>query len=183
MPSTRAPRAARHQRAAPLSRSSSRHLPTISARPSSLRTSSRHPARNQRSATHLALRFSTSPRADTPNTTATTDRIPPPLSDPLLLVVPAPRTSCSRCWTPRLEHHARLGAAARAHAEGHSTTRSTSLKRSRPTTHTSSPHTNDNEVHHTQELRPYSERSGHPSYLDFQDKRRFHPSEGPTGTA
>ena len=101
----------------------------------------------------------------------------------LAMLEPATRTSCSPCWSPRLEHHARRGAVARAHPEGCSTTPNTSLGRSRPSTHTPPTHGNDIEVHHTHELRPHSIRPGHPSYLDSQDERRFHPSEGPTGAA
>lgn len=67
-------------------------------------------------------------------------------------------TSCSPCRSPRLEHRALQGDVARAHAVGCSTTRGTSLGRSRPTTHTPSRPTNDIEVHHTRELRHHSER-------------------------
>jgi len=154
----------------------------------------------------LAHRFSTSPNAHPPNSTSRTGRNPPPLSNcksfktlrlehparhgraldsniMLAMVEPSTRASCSPWWSPRLEHHARHGAVARAHPEGCSTTPNTSLRRSRPSTHTPPTHGNDIEVHHTHELRPHSMRSGHPSYLDSQDERGFHPSVGPTGTA
>ena len=85
-------------------------------------------------AAHLAHRFSPSPHAHTPNTTARTDRKPPPLSNckslktprlehharhagaldsniMLAMLEPSTRTSCSPCWSPRRSHNFPVGAA------------------------------------------------------------------------
>ena len=142
-------------------------------------------------ATHRMHRFSTSPRAHLPNASARTARNSPSLS------------SCKSLETLRPEHHARhagaldsnimlaMPARPKLTAEAWSPPSRRALHRAspvslrtpHPTTRTSSTLSRDIEVHHTHELRPHSEGSGHPSYLDCQDTRRLHPSVGPTGTA
>ena len=129
----------------PISPSASRHRrPLTHPTPRRPRTEYRHPS--AAACSSWALRFEHHAR-----------HVGALDSDIMLAVwEPSTRTSCSPCWSPRLEHHARLGAAARAHAVGCSTMRSTSLRRSRPSTHTSSTHGNDIEGHHPHEPSPRS---------------------------